>query len=99
MTSMEHGSPVGHLLLILWGFAFGIPFVAMKSFIARLAFSATLAVLTFAIWTQSAVHGDGWFITYYMAILIAVGSFLAATMKVLWRPLANRLWRGPTKQT
>lgn len=33
---MEHGNLVGHLILILWGFAFGIPFVAMNSFTARL---------------------------------------------------------------
>jgi hypothetical protein len=91
---MEHGSLVGHLILILWGFAFPIPFVAMNSFAARLTLGAGLAVLTFALWTETAFHGSGWFITNYMALLIGVGSFCAASMKVLWRSVAGRLRRS-----
>lgn len=83
------GLLLGHLILVLWGFAFGLPFVAMKSFAVRLALGAVLAVLTFAIWTETALQGGGWFITYYIAFLIVVGSFLAASMKVLWRSLSG----------
>jgi hypothetical protein len=46
---MVHGSLAGHLILVLWGFAFGIPFVAMNSFAARLTLGAGLAVLMFAV--------------------------------------------------
>jgi hypothetical protein len=91
---MEHGSLAGHLILVLWGFAFGIPFAAMNSFTARLTLGAGLAVLMFAVWTESAFQGSGWFITYYMAFLIVVGSFCAASMKALWRSLASWLRRG-----
>lgn len=96
---MENGSLVGHLILVLWGFALGIPFVAMKSFAARLTLGAGLAVLMFMVWTESAFHGSGWFITYYMAFLIIVGSFCAASMKVLWRSLAGRLRRSSSERT
>jgi hypothetical protein len=95
---MEYGSLVGHLILILWGFAFGIPFVAMNSFTARLTLGAGLAVLVFAVWTESAFHGSGWFITYYMAFLIVVGSVCAASMKVLWRSVSGRLRRSSAER-
>jgi hypothetical protein len=82
---------MNHLIFVLWGFAFGIPFLAVNSFAARVALSAGLAVLMGSVLAESAFHGRGWFLSYYMAFLIAVGSLCAASMKVLWRSLVTRL--------
>jgi hypothetical protein len=96
---MERENFVGHLILFLWGSAFGIPFVAMNSFAARLTLGAGLAIFVFAVWTASAFHGSGWFITYCMAFLTVVGSFCAASLKLLWRSLAGRPRRSATERT
>jgi hypothetical protein len=80
-----------HVVFVLWGFAFGIPFLPMNSFAARAALSAGLAILMGSVLAESAFHGRGWFLSYYMAFLIVLGSLCAASMKVLWRALASQL--------
>jgi len=88
---VDHWSFKDHLFVILWGFVFGMPFVAMDSFAVRAALSAGLGLLMAGVLAESAAHGRGWFLSYYVAFLIVIGSLFAASTQVLWRSLATRL--------
>lgn len=81
---MEHYGIGAHAFALLWGFLFGILFIGINGYVFRIFLGFALSVLVYAAFISSVAHA-GFYVSYYVAFLMFLGTVCASTVKPLWR--------------